>query len=1059
MLIRRFALLAFLAANTLAAQLDPALYSDLRWRMIGPFRGGRTVAAAGVRQQPSVFYIGVNNGGVWKSTDYGRIWTPIFDSQPTGSIGAIAVAPSDPNVIYVGSGEGLQRPDLSTGDGIYKSVDAGKSWQHLGVRAAENELSATPKAEAGPTNAAGRAGLRDGQQIPAIIVDPKDPNRLFVAVLGHPYGPNAERGIYRSTDGGATFEKVLYRDENTGGIDLAFDSADPRIVYSVLWSARQGPWENASFKGNTSGLFKSTDGGTTWKALTNGLPRPADGLGRIGIDVAASDPTRLYAIIGATKGGGVYRSDDAGTSWRRINDDPRLWGRDGDFNEIRIDPKNPDVAYVANVVSWKTVDGGKTWAALRGAPGGDDYHRFWINPDDTRIILLASDQGAVVSVNGGQTWSSWYNQPSAQMFHASTDNAFPYRVCGGQQESGSACVQSRGDDGEITFREWHPAGAEEYGYAVPDPLDPDMVYGGRLTRWDRRTQQVQTIEPKPLRGGDYRVVRTAPIVFSEADPKVLLFASNTLWKTLDRGDNWTQISPDLTRKEWAVPSTVGVFAKDPMAKPKQRGVIYAIGASPLDVNRIWAGTDDGLVQVTADGGKSWKDVTPPELQPWWKVSIIDASHFDANGAYAAVNTFRLDDLRPHIFRTRDGGATWKEIVSGIPAEGVVNVVREDPRRRGLLYAGTEREVYVSMDDGDHWQSLRLNMPASSIRDLVIHGDDVVVATHGRGFWILDDVTPLRQIDATTASTAAVFFTPQEAMRWRWNKNTDTPLPADEPAGQNPPDGAILDYYLAHPAKLVTLEIVDGSGNVVRKYASSDPAEPPHTIGQVPWYWIRPVRVPSAAAGMHRFVWDLHYPPAPRKAPEFPIAATPFDTAPIQQSPWAMPGGYTARLTVDGQVLSRPLTVKMDPRVTTSRESLQQQFALSKKVYDALVDVRTSLARIAEEKRAASAKRIIDDKRMVDDRKKAAKPKGATTGPAGKPAEIDPLAGEDDEDSAGPNTLNGLSGSLGNALQLLQEADVAPTAAAITAVNERLTIYDEVMKKVRAARPVAHSPHR
>ncbi|MCU1348452.1 MAG: glycosyl hydrolase repeat-containing protein [Acidobacteria bacterium] len=1005
MLIRRFALLAFLAATTVAAQLDSALYSDLRWRTIGPFRGGRTVAAVGVRQQPNVFYIGVNNGGVWKSTDYGRIWTPIFDAQPTGSIGAIAVAPSDPNVLYVGSGEGLQRPDLSTGDGIYKSVDAGKTWQHL--------------------------GLRDGQQIPAVIVDPKDPNRLFVAVLGHPYGPNGERGIYRSTDGGATFEKVLYRDENTGGMDVAFDSADPRIVYAVLWSARQGPWENAAFKGDTSGLFKSTDGGTTWNPLTNGLPRPADGLGRIGIDVAPSDPKRLYAVVGATKLGGVYRSDDAGASWRRMGDDARLWGRDGDFNEIRTDPKNPDVVYIANVVSWKSTDGGKTWAALRGAPGGDDYHRFWINPDDPRIILLSSDQGAVVSVNGGETWSSWYNQPSAQMFHVNTDNAFPYRVCGGQQESGSACVQSRGDDGQITFREWHPAGAEEYGYAVPDPLDPDLVFGGKLTRWDRRTQQVQSIEPKPLRGGDYRVVRTAPIVFSEADPHLLFFASNTLWKTLDRGDTWTQISPDLTRKEWAVPSTVGVFAKEPSARPKQRGVIYAIAPSPLDVNRIWAGTDDGLIHVTADGGKTWRDVTPPTLQPWWKVSILEASHFDAGTAYAAINTFRLDDLRPHIFRTRDGGATWSEIVAGIPAAGIVNVVREDPKRRGLLYAGTEREVYVSFDDGDRWQSLRLNMPASSIRDLVVHGDDVVVGTHGRGFWILDDVTPLRQLDASTAATPAVFFAPQQAIRWRWNKNTDTPLPADEPAGQNPPDGAILNYYLGASAKLVTIEIVDGAGNLVRGYASTDPAAPPRTTGQVPWYWIRPAQVPSASAGMHRFVWDLHYPPAPAKTPDFPIAAVPRDTAPVQHSPWALPGDYTVRLNVDGRTSTRKLTVTMDPRVTTPREGLQQQFALSKQVYDALIDVRTWLARIAEEK-------------------KAVQPKGSTPGPAGEPAGIDALAGEDDEDTADPNTLNGLSGSLANALQLLQDADVAPTAAAVTAVNERLKTYGEVMKKVRAA---------
>jgi photosystem II stability/assembly factor-like uncharacterized protein len=959
-----------LALTTLATTLAAQPLPDLHWRMIGPFRGGRTVAAVGVRQQPNVFYIGANNGGVWKSTDYGRIWTPIFDDQPTGSVGAIAVAPSDPNVLYVGSGEGLQRPDLSTGDGIYKSVDAGKTWQHL--------------------------GLRDGQQIPAIVVDPRDPNRLFVAVLGHPYGPNVERGIYRSLDGGQTFTKVLYRDENTGGMDVAFDPADSQIVYAVLWSARQGPWENGSFKGPTSGLFKSTDGGTTWKELANGLPRAADGLGRIGIDVAPSDRNRLYAVVGATKGGGVYRSDDAGASWRLLSDDMRLWGRDGDFNEIRTDPKNADVVYIANVVSWKSTDGGRTWAAFRGAPGGDDYHRFWINPDDPRTILLASDQGAVVTVNGGETWSSWYNQPTAQFYHVNTDNAFPYRVCGGQQESGSACVQSRSDDGQITFREWHPAAVEEYGYAVPDPLDPDLVFGGRLTRWDRRSQQVQTIEPKPLRGGDYRVLRTAPIAFSPVDPHLLFFGSNTLWKTTDRGDTWTQISPDLTRKEWPVPATVGVFATQPPAKPKQRGVIYAVAPSPLDVNRIWAGTDDGLIHVTADGGATWKNVTPPELGPWWKVSILEASHFDANTAYAAINTFRIDDLRPHIFRTRDGGATWREIVSGIPAAGVVNVVREDPKRRGLLYAGSEREVFVSFDDGEQWRSLRFNMPATSIRDLVIHGDDVVVGTHGRGFWILDDVTPLRQFEPSIASKDVLLFTPQDALRWRWNKNTDTPLPPDEPAGQNPPDGAILDYYLARPAQLVTLEIVNGTGDIVRKYTSNDPAPPPQTTGQVPWYWIRLPQVPSAAAGMHRFVWDLRYPPAPRPKPEFPIAAVPHETEPVHHSPWVVPGTYSVRLTVDGKTTTQPLTVKMDPRVTTSLAGLQQQFDLSKQVYDALIAVRAT------------------------------------------------LKGDEDEEEAEPNTPAGVAASLENALQLLQEADVAPTAAAIKAVNERLQTYHDVV---------------
>jgi photosystem II stability/assembly factor-like uncharacterized protein len=888
-----------LAALVLAANID---FAEMRWRHIGPFRGGRTVAAVGIPEEPSVFFIGVNNGGVWKTTDYGRVWTPIFDDQPSGSIGAIAIAPSNPNVMYVGCGEGLHRPDLSTGDGIYKSVDGGKTWTHY--------------------------GLRDAQQIPAIAVDPRDPNRLFVAVLGHPYGPNEERGLFRSVDGGQTFEKILYKDENTGAIDVVIDPGNPQIVYAALWEARQGPWENGAFFGPGSGVFKSTDGGTTWRQLTNGLPSTGELLGRAGLEIARSNPRRLYAIAGTTKeSGGVYRSDDAGESWQRVNDDERLWGRPGDFNEVRADPTNLDVVYVGNIVTWKSIDGGKTFRALRGAPGGDDYHRLWINPLHPEIILNAADQGAVITVNGGVTWSSWYNQPTAQMFHINADNAFPYRVCGGQQESGSACVPNRGDEGQITFRDWTPVAADEYSYAVPDPLDPDIIYGSKVTRYDRRTRQFEDVSPKPLRGAGYRVVRTQPLVFSAADPRTLFFASNTLWKTTNGGRAWTEISPDLARKEWSVPPNVGKYIGSPAAQPRQRGVIYAVAPSPLDVNRIWAGTDDGLIHVTTDGGKNWRDATPSQLVPWAKVSILEASHFDVNTAYAAINTLRLDDLRPHIYRTRDGGQTWTHITSGIPDGGIINVVREDAKTRGLLFAGSETQVYVSFDDGERWHSLRLNMPASSIRDLIVHQDDVAVATHGRGFWILDDIEPLRQIQSSA------LLKPQRAWRFRWNKNTDTPLPADEPAGQNPPEGAILDYRLSSDAKEVTLEILDANGSVIRHYSSSDPAPPPQDTGQVPWYWIRPLRALPTTAGHHRVTWDLRYPPLAQARPSYPIAAIPFDTPPSPTSPYAMPGTYTVRLTVDGKTSTQPLVVEMDPRVKASREDLAQQFALSMKVYE------------------------------------------------------------------------------------------------------------------------------
>ena len=722
--------------------------------------------------------------------------------------------------------------------------------------------------------------------------------------------------------------------------DVAFDPSDANTVYAVLWAGRQAPWEiGGSFNGTTSGLHKSTDGGTTWHPLTNGLPSIAEGLGRIGLGTSASAPARLYAVVDAPNLGGIYRSDDAGERWTRVNTDVRLWGRGSDFAEVRVDPKNADVVYVANVVTWKSTDGGKSFSAFRGAPGGDDYHRLWINPDDPKIILNVSDQGAIITVNGGETWSSWYNQPTAQFYHVSTDNAYPYRVCGGQQESGSACVASRGDDGQITFREWHPVGVEEYGYVAPDPLDPDIIYGGKVSRYDRRTGETQQVGPKPLRGSDFRIVRTQPVLFSPVDPRTLYFASNTLWKTRDGGTHWTQISPDLTRPPTAAPATLGVFTGLDPEKGLHRGVIYTIGPSHTNVNVIWVGTDDGLIHRTTDGGAHWRDVTPSALRdrPWSKISILDASHFDVNTAYAAVNTFRLDDLRPHIYRTRDGGATWTEIVRGLPDGAIVNVVREDPKQRGLLYAGTERAVYVSFDDGDNWQSLRLNMPATSIRDLVVKDDDIVVGTHGRSFWILDDVAPLRGLPSALAgvSTGAALIPPSRATRVRWNKNTDTPLPQEEPAGQNPPDGAILDYWLAQSSGDVTLEILDANGALVRRFRSNDAPEPIDSTANIPLYWVRPSQRLSAAAGMHRFVWDLRYPAPPVMRYEYPISAIYGDTPREPRGRVVLPGRYTVRLSSNDKTVTQPLIVRMDPRVKTSSAGLARQFALASQLTNAL----------------------------------------------------------------------------------------------------------------------------
>ena len=889
--------------------------SLLHWRNVGPFRGGRTRAIAGVPSQLNVFYMAQVDGGVFKTTDFGRTWQPIFDDQPTGSVGALAVSVSNPNVIYVGSGEGLHRPDLSTGDGIYKSTDAGKTWTHL--------------------------GLRDGQQVAQIAIDPKNPDRLFVAVAGHPYGPNEERGIFRSLDGGKSFEKVLYRDENTGASDVLIDPASPDIVYAALWESREAPWENGYWDGGNGGIFKSTDGGKTWNQLHKGLP---DKIVQANLAIAPSSPNRLCATVKTSVSSRLYRTDDGGESWVVVTNDPRpaaaIGG--GDLPVVRFDPKNPDIIYSATVVCWKSMDAGKTWDGWRGAPGGDDYQNVWINPENPNIILLGSDQGAIVTVNGGRTWSSWYNQPTAQFYHVSADNAFPYHLYSGQQESGSVGIASRGNDGEITFRDWHPVAAEEYGYVVADPLDPDIIFGGKLTRYDRRTGQAKDILPVPLPSPDFRMLRTEPVVFSPVDPHLLFFSGNTLWETRDRGEHWKQISPDLTRKTYDLPACIGKYRSEAGPQATQRGVIYTVAPSPLDVNRIWCGTDDGLIHLTTDGGKNWSNVTPPAISAWQKISLIDAGHFDANTAYAAVNTLRLDDLRPHIFRTHDAGKTWTEIVNGIPDGQTVNVVREDPQRKGLLFAGTERAVYVSFDDGDHWESLRLNMPATSIRDLVIKDDDIAVATHGRGFWILDNITPLRQLNRSRQDTA--LFKPQTALRIRWSLNTDTPLPPDEPAGEDPPDGAMIDYSLAEDSSgPVTLEIFQ-NGKLVRRYSSNDkPVHPDISKLRIPRYWIRPSEVLSAKRGVHRFLWDLHYTPISGIEPQYPMAAVYRDTPPAPTSPWVVPGDYTVLLTANGKKYTQPLIVKMDPRVKVSTADLQRQLEQSQQ----LCEVRTKLEPIGK----------------------------------------------------------------------------------------------------------------
>ncbi len=925
-------LMAALAFGT-AASAQPRTFDALHWRSIGPFRGGRTVGAAGIPAEPNVFYMAANNGGVWKTTDAGRTWQPVFDSQPTQSIGALAIAPSNPRILYAGSGEGLQRPDLSVGDGIYKSEDGGATWRHL--------------------------GLRDGQQIAALLIDPHNAERVLAAVLGHPYGPNPERGVFRSLDGGLHWRKVLYRDEDTGAVDLAFDPHDPRTVYAVLWASRQGPWENGHFEGQGSGLFRSTDGGDTWTQLHGGLPTPDDGLGRIGIGIAPSDSNRIYALVQA-RNGGLFRSDDAGATWRRVNSDRRVWGRGDDFACVRVDPRDKEKIYVANTSMYRSTDGGVTFEVFKGAPGGDDYHNIWINPLDPRVILLASDQGATISVNGGETWSSWYNQPTAQFYHVSTDNRFPYRVCGGQQESGSACVLSRGNDGQITFRDWHPVGAEEYGYVAPDPLHPGIYFGGKATRYDETTGMTQDVGPDPPGNTHYRFVRTEPLLFSPTDPLTLYLAGNVLFKTTDGGHSWSVISPDLSREKWDIPPSVGVFRSLAAAHDqRRRGVIYTVAPSPLDGNLIWAGTDDGLIHITRDGGKSWTNVTPPALTAWSKVSLIEASPFDAGAAYAAINRIRLDDLRPHIYRTQDFGATWAEIVNGLPANEPVNAIREDPRVRGLLFAATERGVYVSFRSGDRWQPLRFNLPATSVRDLVVHGDDLVAATHGRGFWILDDITPLRQAADAEAAAGAYLYQPAIAIRVRRDQNTDTPLPPEEPAARNPPDGAVIDFWLKDATRgPVTLEFLSSSGALLRRFSSTDGISPtPAELAKqmnVSLFWARIPRPLPGITGMHRFVWDLHMAPPESIEHDFPISAIPGNTPRQPEGPLVVPGRYTVRLTVIGVRYERPLTIQMDPRSKTPASALDAEFNLASRL-SRLITADTAAWRAARSR--GEAKRV------------------------------------------------------------------------------------------------------
>ncbi|HEX7285449.1 MAG TPA: hypothetical protein VF532_04665, partial [Candidatus Angelobacter sp.] len=910
-----------------------------------------------------------------------------------------------------GTGEADFRSNLTYGNGLYKSTDAGKSWTHI--------------------------GLRGSRHIARVLIDPHNPDMVLVAALGDAYGPSAERGIYRSTDGGATWNRVLFKDEDHGAIDLAADPDNFQTMYSAIVHDQRPPWSTYAPTTTGGAIFKSTDGGQTWKPVTGG-GLPTGDMGRIGLAVArGTGGKRVYALIDTKedKERGLYRSDDSGQSWTKISSDARIVSRGWYFGEITVDPKNPDIVYAPNVSIYRSTDAGKTFTAIKGAPGGDDYHALWIDPSNQQRMIFGSDQGVGVSVDGGKSWSSWYNQPTAQFYHVAVDNQFPYHVYGAQQDSGSVDITSRGNDGSITYRDWHPSGAGESGYIAPDPTDANIVYGGgtfgELFRYDKRTGQQQVIAPVAVRTfgaahPEFRFAWTSPLVFSPQNPRVLYFGAQWVLKSGNRGDSWEKISPDLTGTDPKTPEEGPLTAQN--AKARGNGVVYTIAPSPVAADQIWVGTDTGLVHLTRDGGKTWTNVTPPGLSDWSKISLIDASHVEAGTAYAAVDRHRLGDINPYVYRTHDFGKTWTRINSGIPEGAYVRAAREDTVRRGLLFAGTELGVYCSLNDGDSWQPLNLNMPVVPVHDLVVKDDDLVIATHGRSFWILDDISPLRQIKPEMLSAPAHLFVPAQAVRIRPSTNHDTPLPPEVPAGENPPPGAILYYHLKeHTQNEVKLEVMDVHGQLVRAYSSNDKPSQPATPPAFPDYWFRPDEQPATAAGTHRFIWDLRYAPPDAIAGGYSMSTVFGRSVPREpEGPLALPGAYQVRLTVEGKSYTQPLKLVMDPRVLLPKIDLENQFALQMKVQQALLESNRALAEIAKYRLPTNAAATTPEKLKALD-------------------EIEPAGERPGRGAAGRATISGVRGALTQISVQLDAADAAPTSQQSAAAEKNLGQLNSLLK--------------
>ena len=897
------------------AAVEGSLFNAMRWRQVGPFRGGRVLAVTGVPGEPNVFYFGAASGGVWKTTDTGASWAPIFDNEPIASIGAIAVAPSDHNTIYVGSGEACIRGNISYGNGVYKTIDGGRTWRNI--------------------------GLRDTRHIGAVIIDPKNPNIVFVAALGHAYGPNEERGVFRSTDGGATWQKVLFKDNKTGAIDVVFDPANSTTLFASLWEVYRTPWSLSS-GGAGSGLYKSVDGGTTWKRL-EGFGLPSGIMGRIGVSVAGGDSNRVYALI-ESKDGGLFRSDDGGEHWIKMNEDGRLRQRAWYFTHTFADPKSTDTLYVLNTGLFRSIDGGRTFNLLP-APHGD-HHGLWIDPDHTERLINGNDGGATISIDNGKTWSTQYNQPTAQFYHVITDNRWPYFIYGAQQDNSSVAIKSYDDDGVIGRQDWYQVGGGECGYIAPYPPDPNIVFANSefiVSRFDKRIEQAVDISPWPLdpsgRGAGELVHRfqwTSPLFISPHDPNTLYTSGEVVFKSTNAGQSWQTISPDLTRNDKSKQQPSGGPITLDITSVEYYDTVFALAESPLKKDMLWAGTDDGLVQLTNDGGKKWDNVTPRDLPEWSMISIIEPSHFDAASAYIAVDRHKLDDFRPFIYRTDDSGKSWTPITRGIPEGSYVRAIREDPKRKGLLFAGTETGVYFSVDDGANWQELKLNLPTVPIHDLNIHDDDLIVATHGRAFWVLDDITPLRQVNGNSTNAEMILYKPQPAIRLHLTEAIER----RGPLGDDPPLGAIIDYYFrSAPTDEVKLEILDSSGKLVRSLSSKEnkqDEQPPEWPDQ-----LREVTTIPAAAGMNRYAWNMRWEPPVR----IPGA---FYTGNGPQGPLVLPGTYMMRLTVGSRSVTQPLEIVMDPRVkNVSPSDLRKQFDLAMQVRDANTELHRAVNEVRE----------------------------------------------------------------------------------------------------------------